>query len=155
MIGNRHLERDHPGVIRSALRENRLVIFRLCSIRLRRHGPFISCHIFVPLCFALSGTHLGSSFFSCAILEINDIYRKPLAKDVFDATASNNNFFPFEPYEFTSFTIATTCCHHIFHPNQQKLPKSLGLFLHSNSGAQKQPPSRRFRRWYTTSAKMR
>ena len=37
--------------------------FGLCSIRLRRHGPFISCHIFLPLCFALSGTHLGSSVF--------------------------------------------------------------------------------------------
>ena len=36
--------------------------FWVCSIGLRRHGPFISCHIFLPLCFALSGTHLGSSF---------------------------------------------------------------------------------------------
>ena len=62
MIGNRHVERHHLGVTRNALRENRLVIFGLCSIGLRRHGPFISCHIFLPLCFALSGTHLGSSF---------------------------------------------------------------------------------------------
>ena len=61
MIGNRHVERHHLGVTRNALRENRLVIFGLCSIGLRRHGPFISCHIFLPLCFALSGTHLGSS----------------------------------------------------------------------------------------------
>ena len=47
--------------------KNRLVIFGLCSIGLRRHGPFISCHIFLPLCFALSGTHLGSSwmYWSC------------------------------------------------------------------------------------------
>ena len=57
------MERHHLGVTRNALRENRLVIFGLCSIGLRRHGPFISCHIFLPLCFALSGTHLGSSFF--------------------------------------------------------------------------------------------
>ena len=56
------MERHHLGVTRNALRENRLVIFGLCSIGLRRHGPFISCHIFLPLCFALSGTHLGSSF---------------------------------------------------------------------------------------------
>ena len=63
MIGNRHVERHHLGVTRNALRENRLVIFGLCSIGLRRHGPFISCHIFLPLCFALSGTHLGSSSF--------------------------------------------------------------------------------------------
>ena len=63
VIGNRHVERHHLGVTRNALRENRLVIFGLCSIGLRRHGPFISCHIFLPLCFALSGTHLGSSFF--------------------------------------------------------------------------------------------
>ena len=55
------MERHHLGVTRNALRENRLVIFGLCSIGLRRHGPFISCHIFLPLCFALSGTHLGSS----------------------------------------------------------------------------------------------
>ena len=59
-----------PGVIGNALRENRLVIFclfefhGLCSIRLRRHGPFISCHVLLPRCFSLSGTHLGSSFFS-------------------------------------------------------------------------------------------
>ena len=58
------MERHHLGVTRNALRENRLVIFGLCSIGLRRHGPFISCHIFLPLCFALSGTHLGSSFFN-------------------------------------------------------------------------------------------
>ena len=64
VIGNRHVERHHLGVTRNALRENRLVIFGLCSIGLRRHGPFISCHIFLPLCFALSGTHLGSSFYS-------------------------------------------------------------------------------------------
>ena len=57
------MESHHLGVTRNALRENRLVIFGLCSIGLRRHGPFISCHIFLPLCFALSGTHLGSSFF--------------------------------------------------------------------------------------------
>ena len=57
------MERHHLGVTRNALRENRLVIFGLCSIGLRRHGPFISCHIFLPPCFALSGTHLGSSFF--------------------------------------------------------------------------------------------
>ena len=56
------MERHHLGVTRNALRENRLVIFGLCLIGLRRHGPFISCHIFLPLCFALSGTHLGSSF---------------------------------------------------------------------------------------------
>ena len=56
------MERHHLGVTRNALRENRLVIFGLCSIGLRRHGAFISCHIFLPLCFALSGTHLGSSF---------------------------------------------------------------------------------------------
>ena len=61
------MERHHLGVTRNALRENRLVIFGLCSIGLRRHGPFISCHIFLPLCFALSGTHLGSSF-TCALL---------------------------------------------------------------------------------------
>jgi len=61
------VERHHLGVTRNALRENRLVIFGLCSIGLRRHGPFISCHIFLPLCFALSGTHLGSSFFTFKI----------------------------------------------------------------------------------------
>ena len=66
------MERHHLGVTRNALRENRLVIFGLCSIGLRRHGPFISCHIFLPLCFALSGTHLGSSFFFCVdeVLEV-------------------------------------------------------------------------------------
>ena len=59
-----------PGVIRNSLRENRLVNFclfefhGLCSIRLRRHGPFISCHVLLPCCFALSGTHLGSSLTS-------------------------------------------------------------------------------------------
>ena len=57
------MERHHLRVTRKALRENRLVIFGLCLIGLRRHGPFISCHIFLPLCFALSGTYLGSSFF--------------------------------------------------------------------------------------------
>ena len=62
-MGNRYVERHHLGVISNALRENMLVIFGLCSIRLKRHGPFISCHIFLPLCFALSGTHLGFSFF--------------------------------------------------------------------------------------------
>ena len=62
-MGNRHLKRHHLGVIRNALRENRLVIFGLCSIRLRRHGAFMSCYILLPLCFALSGAHLGSSFF--------------------------------------------------------------------------------------------
>ena len=51
------------GVIRDALRESRLLIFGLCSIRLRRHGPFISCNVLLPRCFALSGTHLGSIFF--------------------------------------------------------------------------------------------
>ena len=57
-----------PGVIGKALRENRLVIFclfafrGLCSLRLRRHGFFISCHVLLPRCFSLSGTHLGSSF---------------------------------------------------------------------------------------------
>ena len=57
-----------PGVIGTAHRENRLVIFclfefhGLCSIRLRRHGPFISCHVLLPRSFSLSGTHLGSSF---------------------------------------------------------------------------------------------
>ena len=154
-MGNRHVERDHLGVIRSALRENRFVIFRLCSIRLRRHGPFISCHIFLPLCFALSGTHLGSSFFCVLSLRSMTSIENILPKTFLMQHYPTTIFLPFEPYEFTSFTIATTCCHHILHPNQQKLPKSLGLFLHSNSGAQKQPPSRRFRRWYTTSAKMR
>ena len=47
------------GVIRSALRENGLVIFGLCSIQLRRHGPLISCHVLLPRCFALSGTTWG------------------------------------------------------------------------------------------------
>ena len=71
VIGNRHVERHHLGVTRNALRENRLVIFGLCSIGLRRHGPFISCHIFLPLCFALSGTHLGSSFpLYCVCLQV-------------------------------------------------------------------------------------
>ena len=51
-------------VIRNALREKRLLNFGLCSIRLRRHGPFMSCFTTTMLCFALSGTHLGSSFFS-------------------------------------------------------------------------------------------
>ena len=64
------MERHHLGVTRNALRENRLVIFGLCSIGLRRHGPFISCHIFLPLCFALSGTHLGSSFFFVFLKQI-------------------------------------------------------------------------------------
>ena len=68
------MERHHLGVIRNALRENRLVIFGLCSIGLRRHGPFISCHIFLPLCFALSGTHLGSSFFRILKGYISYIY---------------------------------------------------------------------------------
>ena len=62
VIGNRHVECHHLGVTRNALRENRLVIFGLCLIGLRCHGPFISCHIFLPLCFALSGTHLGFNF---------------------------------------------------------------------------------------------
>ena len=57
------MERHHLGVTRNALRENRLVIFGLCSIGLRRHGPFISCHIFLPLCFALSGTLVFFVFF--------------------------------------------------------------------------------------------
>ena len=64
------MERHHLGVTRNALRENRLVIFGLCSIGLRRHGPFISCHIFLPLCFALSGTHLGSSFLMLGFLDV-------------------------------------------------------------------------------------
>ena len=50
------------GVIRNGLLENRW-IFLGCSIRLRCHGPFISCHVLLPRCFALSGTRLGSIFF--------------------------------------------------------------------------------------------
>ena len=73
VIGNRHVERHHLGVTRNALRENRLVIFGLCSIGLRRHGPFISCHIFLPLCFALSGTHLGSSFYCIYVPSIKPL----------------------------------------------------------------------------------
>ena len=73
------MERHHLGVTRNALRENRLVIFGLCSIGLRRHGPFISCHIFLPLCFALSGTHLGSSFFF-AIFRLEHLYSRNVMK---------------------------------------------------------------------------
>ena len=29
----------------------------------RRHGPFISCHVLLPRCISLLGTHLGSIFF--------------------------------------------------------------------------------------------
>ena len=70
------MERHHLGVTRNALRENRLVIFGLCSIGLRRHGPFISCHIFLPLCFALSGTHLGSSFNQVVLRNYNNQHEK-------------------------------------------------------------------------------
>ena len=76
------MERHHLGVTRNALRENRLVIFGLCSIGLRRHGPFISCHIFLPLCFALSGTHLGSSFLKThSFLDIRNMIKLWLKHD--------------------------------------------------------------------------
>ena len=72
------MERHHLGVTRNALRENRLVIFGLCSVGLRRHGPFISCHIF----------HLGSSFFLR--------YPKSLEKDVEHFEPLRRSFF-FKP----------------------------------------------------------
>ena len=83
------MERHHLGVTRNALRENRLVIFGLCSIGLRRHGPFISCHIFLPLCFALSGTHLGSSFCN----EEREDRRKPEGADQKTAAGSESTIY--------------------------------------------------------------
>ena len=97
VIGNRHVERHHLGVTRNALRENRLVIFGLCLIGLRRHDPFISCHIFLPLCFALSGTHLGSSFkwtkwMRDTMIWYANYLRMPLYKLVKNVDASRRHF---------------------------------------------------------------
>ena len=44
--------------------------WKLKGYRNRRHGPFISCYVLLPLRFALSGAHMGSSFLCFGISRV-------------------------------------------------------------------------------------